>query len=78
MQHAKRMVLAPENAVSTRQHQQQVQNSPITQKLSSLDNNMEAVLKRQDISDDAKVQMYNQAPQRYLEFYNQQKKRPSQ
>ena len=53
------MVLVPENVVSTMQHQQQVQNSPITQKLSSLDNDMEAILKRQDISDDAKVQMYN-------------------
>ena len=69
------MVLAPENIVSTMQHQQ-VQNSPITQKLSSLDNHMENVLKRQDISDDAKVKMYNQTLQRYLEFYNQRKEEP--
>ena len=65
------MMIVPESLATEMQHQQSVRTSPITRRLSSLDNDMEAVLKREDIPDDAKVQLYNQALQRYLKFYNQ-------
>ena len=76
MQHAKRMVVVPESLLSKVRHQQNVQGSPLTQKLSSLDSEMDQVLRRTDLEEDEKVQLYNQTLQRYLNFYEQRKDQP--
>ena len=76
MNHAKRMVVVPENTLANAQIKQNVETSPLTRKLSLLDNDMEHILQRKDLSDDEKVQLYNQTLQRYLQFYGQRKGEP--
>ena len=78
MLHAKRMVVVPETFLSSMQHQQNVQTSPLTQKLSSLDSDMDEILRNKELSDDVKLQRYNQILQRYLNFYSQRNDQPLQ
>ena len=70
------MVVVPEHFLSNMQHQKNVQTSPLTQELSTLDSEMKTILQRKDLSDNAKAQLYNQTLQRYLNVYNQRKEQP--
>lgn len=72
------MVVVPENFISNMQHQQNLQTSPLTQKLSSLDSDMDKILRNKELSDDIKLQQYQQTLQRYLNFYGQRKEQPLQ
>ena len=60
------MVVVPEHFLSSMEHQRNVESSPLTQKLTALDGEMEAILGHKDVSDHEKVQLYNQTLQRYL------------
>ena len=69
------MLVVPEHFLSSMEHQRNLESSPLTQKLTALDNEMEAILGRKDVPDHEKVQLYNQTLQRYLN-YNEKKERP--
>lgn len=44
--------------------------NPIHHSINALDRDMQSILNRTDLSDDEKVQKYNQVLQRYLEYHN--------
>jgi len=70
---ARKMVLVPENYLSTLHQYQKVQTTPLVKTLGELDTEMERILSRKDITDDVKVKLYNQAMQKYLEYEKQRK-----
>ena len=73
MNYAKRMVVVPKQFLSSMEHRWNVESSPITQKLTALDGEIEAILGHKDVSDHEKEELYNQILQRYLNYYEKKK-----
>ena len=44
--------------------------NPIHRSIATLDQEMRAILERNDVSDEEKVRLYNQVLQRYLEYHD--------
>lgn len=76
MNHAKRMVLVPENTLERLQQRQQILTPPVTQTLKNLDAEMNEILSSKELDDEQKAKLYNQVLQRYLTFYDQRKGQP--
>ena len=76
MNHAKRMILVPENTLERLQQRQQILTPPVTQTLKNLDNEMSDILSSKELDDEAKAKLYNQVLQRYLTYYDQRKGQP--
>ena len=76
MQHAKRMVLVPEDLVTLIKQRQQEQVSPITDNLVSLKSEMNDVLSNPDLKPDEKMKLYNQSFQQYKSLHEQKDKQP--
>ena len=70
---ARKMVLVPENYLTSIHQNQKIQTTPAVKTLGELDTEMSGILSRHDIGDDEKVKLYNQAMQKYLEFDRQRK-----
>ena len=70
---ARKMVLVPENYLSSMHQHQKIQTTPAVKTLGELDTEMSGILSRHDIGDDEKVKLYNQAMQKYQEFDRQRK-----
>ncbi len=76
MNHAKRMVLVPENTLERLQQRQHILTPPVTQTLKNLDSEMTAILSSKQLDDEEKAKLYNQVLQRYLTYYDQRKGQP--
>ncbi|KAL9973270.1 hypothetical protein ACROYT_G019700 [Oculina patagonica] len=76
MNHAKRMVLVPENTLDRLQQRQSILTPPVTQTLKNLDGEMNEILSSKELDDEQKAKLYNQVLQRYLTFYDQRKGQP--
>ena len=76
MNHAKRMVLVPENTLERLQQRQQILTPPVTQALKNLDSEMTDILSSNQLDDEEKAKLYNQVLQRYLTYYDQRKGQP--
>jgi len=76
MNHAKRMILVPENTLERLQQRQQILTLPMTQTLKNLDSEMSDILSSEELDDEAKAKLYNQVLQRYLTYYDQRKGQP--
>ena len=76
MNHAKRMVLVPENTLQRLQQRQQILTPPVTQTLKNLDSEMTEILSSKHLDDEEKAKLYNQVLQRYLTYYDQRKGQP--
>ena len=67
MEHVKKLVLVPERMTNT-------PNShlvpPLTAQVNHLDSEMNSLLKREDITQDKKVKLYDQNLQHYLIYYD--------
>ena len=73
MEYAKKMALVEPQLLENLQVQEQLSNIPMVKAMSSLDQNMEEVLSRQDLSSDEKVKRYNQVLQRYVNYEDKRK-----
>jgi len=76
MNHARKMVLVPEQTLERLREREKVQAAPLTSSLTRLDHQMEELLNNKAISDEEKVRRYSQALQNYLIYYNQRKEEP--
>jgi len=76
MNHAKKMVLIPENTLERLQQRQTVNTAPLTSRLNGLDHDIQDVLSNEKLSEDEKVREYSQTLQNYLTYYNQRKSQP--
>ena len=76
MNHAKRMVLVPENTLERLQQRQRILTPPVTQTLKNLDSEMSDILSSNQLDDEEKAKLYNQVLQRYLTYYDQRKGQP--
>ena len=75
MEHVKRLVLVPEHmAENTSERKPLV--APLTSQVNHLDEEMNSLLKRQDVTDDEKATLYNQILQRYLNYYDKRMSQP--
>ena len=66
MNHARRMVLVPENTLERLQQRQQILTPPVTQTLKNLDSQTGDILESKQLDDEEKAKLYNQVLQRYL------------
>ena len=71
MNHARRMILVPENTLERLQQRHQILTPPVTQALKNLDSQMSHILSNKQLDDEAKKALYNQVLQRYLTYYDQ-------
>ena len=76
MNHAKRLVLVPENTLERLQQRQQILTTPVTQTLKKLDGEMSDILSSNQLDNEEKAKLYNQVLQRYLTYYDQRKNQP--
>ena len=76
MNHAKRMVLVPENTLERLQQRRKVNTAPLTSRLNGLDHQIQEVLKNDELTDEEKVREYSQSLQNYLTYYKQRKAEP--
>ena len=65
MEHVKRLVLVSEHMADT---PKKALVPPLTAQVNQLDSEMNGLLKRQDITRDEKVKLYDQTLQRYLKL----------
>ena len=75
MEHVKRMVLVPEH-VADNTTQRKPLIPPLTAQVNYLDSEMDSLLRRQDLTQDDKANMYNQILQRYLTYYDKRMSQP--
>ena len=75
MQHAKKMVLVPQETLTHLQTARRLEQTPATRAVYGLDNDMRRLLERQDLSDEDKLKLYHQTLRRYMEL-NKQRKAP--
>ena len=71
MEHAKKMALVEPRLLESLQWQQQEFQTPVGKAMSTLDNDMQVILARPDVSPDEKVKLYNQVLQRYVNYHDQ-------
>ena len=76
MNHARKMVLVPEQTLERLERRQNVSTPPLTARLNGLDHEITDVLKDKKLSEDEKVLQYSQALQNYLHYYNERKNQP--
>lgn len=76
MNHARKMVLVPEQTLERLQQRQKVNTAPLTSRLEDLDHGIQDVLKSKELTDEEKVRQYVQNLQNYLTYYNQRKDHP--
>ena len=75
MEHVKRLVLVPEHmAENTTASKPLV--PPLTAKVNHLDEEMDNLLKRRDVTEDEKARLHNQLFQRYLNYYDKRMSQP--
>ena len=75
MEHVKRLVLVPEHmAENTTARKPLV--PPLTTKVNDLDEEMDNLLKRRDVTEDEKARLHNQIFQRYLNYYDKRMSQP--
>ena len=70
------MVLVPENTLERLQQCHHILTPPVTQTLTTLDNEMSNILSSKEFHDEAKAKLNNQVFQRYLTCYDQRKDHP--
>ena len=73
MENVKRLVLVPEHMVDT---PKKALVPPLTAQVNQLDSEMNSLLKRQDMTQDEKVKLYDQTLQRYLTYYDKRMQKP--
>lgn len=76
MNHARKMVLVPEQTLERLHQRQKVNTTPLTSRLNGLDHDIQDVLKSNDLTDEEKVRHYVHNLQNYLTYYNQRKDQP--
>ena len=73
MEHVKRLVLVSEHMADT---PKKALVPPLTAQVNQLDSEMNSLLKRQDMTQDEKVKLYDQTLQRYLTYYDKRMQKP--
>ena len=73
MEHVKRLVLVSEHMADT---PTRTLVPPLTALVNQLDSEMNNLLKRQDMTQDEKVKLYDQTLQRYLTYYDKRMRKP--
>ncbi len=76
MNHARKMVLVPEQTLERLQQKRHVNTTPLTDRLTSLDHDMQNDLKSDELTDEEKVRHHIQTLQNYLTYYNKRKTEP--
>ncbi len=73
MNHARKMVLVPEQTMERLQQRQKINTAPLTSRLNSLNGYMQHVLENEDMTNEEKVRNYVNEFQNYLTYYNKRK-----
>ena len=73
MEHVKRLILVPEHMTDT---PKKALVPPLTAQVNQLDSEMDSLLRRQDMTQDEKVKLYDQTLQRYLTYYDKRMQKP--
>lgn len=76
MNHARKMVLVPEQTLERLKQRDKIQTAPLTSKLKRLDHQMEDLLNSRELSEEEKARRYSQTLQNYLTYYKQRRDEP--
>jgi len=76
MNHARKMVLVPEQTLERLHQRQKVNTAPLTSRLNGLDHEIQDTLKSKELTDEEKVRMYVENLQNYLTYYDKRKDQP--
>lgn len=71
MEHAKKMVLVPQDTLARMQASRRLEQTPITRVVHGLDTDLRKLMERQDLSEGDKIKLYQQTLQRYIALNNQ-------
>ncbi len=71
MEHAKKMVLVPQDTLARMQASRRLEQTPITRVVHGLDSDLRKLLERQDLSEGDEIKLYQQALQRYIALNKQ-------
>ena len=73
MENVQRLILVPEHMVDT---PKKSLVPPLTAQVNQLDLEMNSLLKRQDMTQEEKVKLYDQTLPRYLTYYDKRMQKP--
>ena len=76
MNHARKMVLVPEQTLERLQQKRYVSTTPLTDRLMNLDQDIQENLTSDGMTDEEKVRNHIQSLQNYLTYYNKRKTEP--